>query len=331
MNSDLFSEEKKNETVKAFNAVKNRRRIALLQLLAQRNHSLPELQHGMREHGYDHSQTTILGYLNPLLETGLVESAVGGYSLTSRGRLVREALTRSSGENPLPENSNCDEEYLLLALGTGNDNYEKVFGPTPAGDFSRTVRRLESFGFVRRDKPASRAVYRRVHVEPKGEPSGAEQRIYGLIPDQGVTVQELSQRAAVSVRRTFKYLRTLREKGIVYAEKPTPKLALTDKGKEYAVLFSTIAGALGSRVEATPCGQSPLEGAATTSIDIAQGPRRVPLSGADQPSPAVLAGEQSCEFLRPLGVEGLSGQKLFHCEKHDLTIGENAGICEFCA
>jgi len=322
---------KRAEAARLFNIIKNRRRLVLLEILAQRSCGLPELQHGMRRFGFDHSQTTILGYLTPLLETGLVQAVAGRYALTNRGLAAKETLAGKEIAFGLPENSNCDEEFLLIALETDESVYERLLGAKPAGDFGRTVRRLEEIGLLHREKPASRALYRRSDSEPVIELSATEKRVYGLIPGQGATVHELSEKASLSLRRTFKYLRLLREKGLVFAEKPSAKLTLTPNGKDSASLLGNLAKALESPVEVLSTtlqgSPQPLASSPTGTLDAL---------GLELPYQLHEARfildvrKPPCQLLKPLDAPGLSGQRLYRCEKRSLTIGENAEVCESC-
>ncbi|MEM3045767.1 MAG: hypothetical protein QW057_01635 [Candidatus Bathyarchaeia archaeon] len=328
---DLFVE-KKAEAARLFNIIKNRRRIALLEILAQCSRSLTELRREMRRLGFDHSQTTIFGYLVPLLETGLVQPAAGRYVVTTRGLTVMEVLAGGESGFALPENSNCDEELLLVALKASEAGCEKLLGPKPAGDFGRTVRRLENIGFLHREKSASRALYRRrPTAEPSDELSATEKRLYDLIPEEGATVHDLSQRGSISVRRTFKYLRTLREKGLIQAEKPSAKLALTPKGKEYADLLVTLAKVLESPVElpftAAQDSLAPSDSpnAGSTGVPKFKMPRQT--HGAYLVSEAI---REPCDLRKPLDAPGLSGQKLYRCDRYELTIGEYPAVCETC-
>lgn len=330
VNPDLFVK-KRDEAAQLFNAVKNRRRVALLELLAQRGSRLAELQHGMRKFGFDHSQSTILGYLRPLLDAGLAQAAAGSYALTNRGWAALEALAHEGVEATLPADSNCDEEFLLMALEADDGSYEKLLGPRPGGDFGRTARRLENLGFLRRERPASRAIYQRGGVEPTAGLSFTERRVYGLIPEQGATVHDLSEKASISVRRTFRYLRMLREKRLIYAQKSTAKLVLTPKGKDYASLLIALSRVLESPVEPTPADAQSSFNLSATELAGAIYASNPEVQHQVHELHLILGGERPpCDLLKPLDIPGLSGQKLYRCDRYNLAIGENAGICETC-
>jgi DNA-binding transcriptional ArsR family regulator len=83
-----------NHRLKLLNAIKNRRRLAILDQLKKRSVSLRTLQQRLRKRGFHHSRNTILEYLTPLLETGLVKESNERFSLTLYGRKIQDAVIK---------------------------------------------------------------------------------------------------------------------------------------------------------------------------------------------------------------------------------------------
>jgi sugar-specific transcriptional regulator TrmB len=67
--------------------------------------------------------------------------------------------------------------------------------------------------------------------------SSTEKKVYDNISEEGVSAKNLAEKTEISLRRTYKYLRGLKGKKLVFTRR-TPKVyALTDRGKKLASLL----------------------------------------------------------------------------------------------
>ncbi len=57
---------------------------------------------------------------------------------------------------------------------------------------------------------------------------------------EGISAHQLSKEAAITLRRTYHYLRRLRQKKLLFALKKPRAYELTDKGKEIASVLDEV-------------------------------------------------------------------------------------------
>jgi predicted transcriptional regulator len=67
--------------------------------------------------------------------------------------------------------------------------------------------------------------------------SPTEKRIFKAIPKTGIPARSLSREVGINLRRTYKYLRRLRDKKLVFALKMPRTYELTQSGTEIAKLL----------------------------------------------------------------------------------------------
>jgi len=70
--------------------------------------------------------------------------------------------------------------------------------------------------------------------------SPTEKRVFDAIPQDGIAVDSLSSVVGINVRRTFKYLRRLRMKKLVFALKTRRTYELTVQGREIVNILDEI-------------------------------------------------------------------------------------------
>jgi predicted transcriptional regulator len=70
--------------------------------------------------------------------------------------------------------------------------------------------------------------------------SPTEKRVFDAIPQVGIPVHSLSSIAGINLRRTYKYLRKLREKKLVFALKTKRTYELTAQGREILKIIDQI-------------------------------------------------------------------------------------------
>ncbi len=224
------------------NAVKNGRRREVIDALSEWPHSIEDLQEYLRDKGYYHSRRTIANsYVEPLLEAGLVRKDSNKYRLTLYGRKFRDVLSKFDVEDSLPSHSRCYEEILLRKLKHGPKTYEDLVGPVPQNTLSRTIQRLIKEGLAIRTKSSDYVFYFRTKKAPKKKFSPTEKKIYEAIPEAGASARELSKEVGINLRRTYKYVRRLRKRRLVFRREKPRTYELTSSGGEVADFLEEMA------------------------------------------------------------------------------------------
>jgi predicted transcriptional regulator len=224
------------------NAVKNDRRREVIDALSEWPHSIEDLQEYLRDKGYYHSRRTIANsYVEPLLESGLVRKDSNKYRLTLYGRKFRDVLSKFDVEDSLPSHSRCYEEILLRKLKHGPKTYEDLVGPVPQNTLSRTIQRLMEEGLVIKTKSSDYVFYFRTKKAPKKKFSPTEKKIYEAIPEAGASARELSKEVGINLRRTYKYVRRLRKRRLVFRREKPRTYELTSSGGEVADFLEEMA------------------------------------------------------------------------------------------
>jgi len=216
------------------NAVKNNRRQKVIEALSEHPRSIKGLQEYLKSKGYYHSQQTITdAYVEPLVKTGLVRKEGNRHKLTLYGRKFLDILNKFDVENPLPSHSHCYEEKLLKKLKDGPKFHADLANSsvTPKS-LSRSLRRLIENGLATKSKTPDYVFYFRTKKVPKRAFSPTEKKIYEIIPDVGISARELSKEIGINLRRTYKYLRRLRKRRLVFTRKKPRTYELTASGME---------------------------------------------------------------------------------------------------
>ncbi len=225
-----------------FNAVKNSRRIRVMDALYERPRGTKGLQEYLKTQGYSHSQRTITTeYIDPLVKTGLVKRDGAKYRLTLYGQKFHDVLSRFDIENPLPPHSRCYEEIVLKKLKEGPKSYSDLSESLTQKSLSRTLKRLIEKGLVTRSGTSEYVFYFRTKKVPKKPFSPTEKRVYKSIPEVGTSARELSEMLSINMRRTYKYLRRLRKRRLVFTRKKPRTYELAPSGTKLADFLEEIA------------------------------------------------------------------------------------------
>ena len=232
MNGILCADEHVHDLL---NAVKNDRRQKVIEALSERPRGIKGLQEYLKSKGYYHSQHTIASeYVEPLIEAGLVKRDDSKYRLTLYGQKFRDVLNRFNVENPLPPHSRCYEEIVLKKLKDGPKTYADLVDSLTQRSLSRSLKRLTENGLVAKSKIPDYVFYFRTKKVPKKPFSPTEKKVYEAIPDVGTSARELSKRVGINLRRTYKYLRRLRKRRLVFTRKKQKTYELTPSGTQLA-------------------------------------------------------------------------------------------------
>ncbi len=217
------------------NALKNDRRQEVIEALSERPRSLKEIQEHLKGKDHHHSRSTIAStYVEPLVNVGLVQEKDSKYRLTLYGRRFKDMLSNFNVEDSLPPHSRCYEENVLRKLKDGPKNHSDLAEFVPENSLSRTLQRLKERGLVRKSESPCYVFYFRTKKVPKRKFSPTEKRVYEAIPEIGVSAPELSEKGGINLRRTYKYLRRLRRRRLVFTRKRPGTYELTPSGREVA-------------------------------------------------------------------------------------------------
>lgn len=217
-----------------FNAVKNKTRSCIIRTLLERPLTLKELQRRLRKGGLYHSLGTIASfYIDPLLRVGLVRKEGDRYETTLYGRKIRGILSEACLEDLLLPHSGCHEELCLMALAAGPKTYGALAKYACQGTLRRTLKRLVERGLVSKSKPSDR-VFFFIAGEGTSELTPTEKRVFNALSKGGMPARRLSRVVGITLRRTYKYLKRLREKGLIDSRRRETVFGLTPMGEKIA-------------------------------------------------------------------------------------------------
>jgi predicted transcriptional regulator len=226
-----------------FNVLKNNTRLQILRAIVKSRQSVDKLQEQLRKEGYAHSQETINEeYLRPLISVGLAAETQEQYYATIFGGKLNDLLEGFPDfVEILPAHSECYEETALDALLPGPKTFEEMEACLPPNTASRILKRLKLGGLI--DAPEERDYI--FFFQSKRDPAKerfaeTERKVYGNIPSEGISAKKLAEKTGISLRRTYKYLRGLKGKKLIFTRR-TPKVyTLTAKGEKLALLLSNL-------------------------------------------------------------------------------------------
>jgi predicted transcriptional regulator len=215
-----------------FNAIKNVRRLKILDIVSLLPCDIEELQKRLKDSRYYHSCRTIGEYLKPLLKIGLVKKEGNKYISTLYGKKINGTLKNFNFENVLPKHSSCYEELVLIELLHGANTYEEL--AKSIFSLPRVIRRLQEEGLITKKPSVSHVFYFQTKKKFDGELSPTEKRVLDAISEVGMPARKLSKQVGITLRRTYKYLRRLGGKQLVSAKRMSRAYELTDLGREVA-------------------------------------------------------------------------------------------------
>jgi predicted transcriptional regulator len=223
-----------------FNVLKNNTRLHILNTIVKGHYSVSKLQEELKRAGHSHSQETINEeYLRPLMEVGLAAEAQEQYYATTFGGRLNELIGNfPEFVNVLPAHSECYEEALLDALLSGPKTFEDMEAFVSPKVASRILKRLKTMDLVETPKERDYVFFFRSKRDPNKETlSSTERKVYDNISEEGISAKKLAEKTGISQRRTYKYLRRLKGKKMVFARRTLKAYGLTDKGERLASLL----------------------------------------------------------------------------------------------
>jgi predicted transcriptional regulator len=232
----------KGHPQRLFNAVKNLRRLKLLDALSEKPRTLTELQKSLKQNGFHHSRSTIsLAYVDPLLKAGLVqEDSAKRFKITFYGQKVQSLFHTVVPKASLPMHSCCYEEVVVKELMNRPKTFSELAESVPRKSLARILTRLRTRGLLTAELHKEYVFYNKIKGKPRLSLSPTEKRIFDIIPLEGISSHQISKEARITLRRTYKYLRRLREKKLVFALKKPRTYVLTEQGKEVAAFLGRV-------------------------------------------------------------------------------------------
>jgi predicted transcriptional regulator/DNA-binding HxlR family transcriptional regulator len=252
------------------NTLKNKRRLKILELLSQSAFSVQHLQEELKGLGFSHSQETILSeYVEPLMTTGLISENSGHFKATTFGFEINQLFKGlGSFESVLPPHSECYEEKVIEALFEAPKAYDELKLLVPSESLKRVMARLLETNLVTKNGDNNYIYYFRTK-RPMGleRLSSTEKRVYEGIPDEGVTGEQLAEKTGITLRRTYKYIRKLRGKKLVFKRKRPKTFDLTEEGVKIAVFLGWLCAVVKEFAEVSVgLATGTLEGAQQVSV-----------------------------------------------------------------
>ena len=225
------------------NVLKSDTRLYVLRTIAKGHYSARKLQQELRKAGRSYSQDTIVkAYLCPLVEVGLAIEVQDGYCETTFGRRLTELIEGSANMvNFLPVHSACYEEAVLKALLSGPKTFEDINGLVSQKIVSRILRRLKKVGLVETPMERAYIFFFRSKRDPAKETfSSTASKVYSDIPNEGISAKKLAEKTGFTTRTTYKYLKGLKGKKLVFMRKMPKAYCLTAKGEKLASLLDEL-------------------------------------------------------------------------------------------
>ena len=225
------------------NVLKNGTRLRILLMITKSHYSVQKLQQELRTTGYSYSQNSVLEeYLRPLLKVGLAVEAQDQYYATTFGRRLTELIeAQANTVNFLPPHSECNEEAVLKALLSGPKTFEDINKLVSHKIVSRILKRLKKMDLVETPRERDYIFFFRSKRDPAKETfSSTHSKVYNEIPDEGISAKKLAEKTGLTTRTTYKYLKGLKGKKLVYRRKMPKAYCLTAKGEKLASLLNEL-------------------------------------------------------------------------------------------
>jgi predicted transcriptional regulator len=229
--------------LKLLNALKNVRRLEILEMVSKGRRSAERLQQEMRKLGHQHSRETITEeYVEPLISVGLINEDRSQYYATAFGNRIY-AIAKDLKEigNRLPPHSECYEELALRALLDFPKTFEDLQVVVPSKGLARVLHRLQEEKLIQTSTEKDRVFFFKTQRSPINDNfSSTERRVYANIPVEGISARKLAQKTAISLRRTYRYLRRLKGKKLVFTRNRPRRYALSSEGTQLAMVIDGI-------------------------------------------------------------------------------------------
>jgi DNA-binding HxlR family transcriptional regulator len=229
--------ENPNYIKELYNVLKNETRLHILKAIAEGRYSVSQLQQELKKTGHTHSQDTINEeYLQPLMAVGLAKESRDEYYATTFGERLTEVLcVFPEFAEMLPAHSECYEETLLRSLLAGPKTFEEIEIVISPKIASRILKRLKEVSLIETPEERDYIFFFKSKRDSSKETfTETERKVYDALPNEGISAGRLSKETGLSMRRTYKYIRGLKGKKLVFIRKTPKAYALTCKGEMLA-------------------------------------------------------------------------------------------------
>jgi len=224
-------------TKKLFNALKNKTRIQILQAIVNGKCSVSKIQLELKKNGYKLCQKNIIEkYVHPLITVGLAAEELNWYYATTFGRRLTELLGGFLElAEKLPAHSECHEETLLIDLLNNSRTFEEISTFISSRSSSRILKRLRSTDLIEFKAERDYVFFVKSKRDIKNESlKTTERKIYDDVTYDGISAGKLAEKTGLSLRGTYRYLRRLRGKKLVFIRRKTRVYSLTMEGRRLA-------------------------------------------------------------------------------------------------
>jgi len=204
------------------NVLKNDTRLLILMTIGKGHYTVHQLQQELRMAGHSLSQDNLVEeYLQPLLSVGLAAEAQDEYYTTTFGGRLTELMEGSANVvSFLPAHSEGHEETVLKALLSGPKTFEDINVLVSQKAVSRILKRLKTVDLVETRIESDYIFFFRSKRDPaKDTFSLTERAVYNDIPVEGISAQKLAEKTGLVMRTTYKYLKGLKGKKLVFTKK----------------------------------------------------------------------------------------------------------------
>jgi hypothetical protein len=232
-----------NYTVDFFNVLKNKTRLHVFQAIVNGRCTLDKIQQELKKTGIKQSQYTISEeYIQPLITIGLVTESLGKYNATTFGVRINEILDGFEAfTEKLPPQSECHEETLLQMLLSGPKTCEEIKQVISPTITSRILKRLATAGLVNQPADRNYIFFHKSKRDPGLEElTDSAMKVYQSIPEEGVSADKLAKLTGLSQRRTYKHIRHLKGKKLVFVRKIPLTYSLTIDGQKLAGILQNL-------------------------------------------------------------------------------------------
>ncbi|MGD6809510.1 MAG: hypothetical protein ACQCN3_07420 [Candidatus Bathyarchaeia archaeon] len=230
-------------TTDFFNVLKNRTRLQVFQAINNGKCTLPKIQQELKKSGAQQSQYTISEeYIQPLITIGLVTESLSKYSVTTFGVRIIELLDCfEEFTAKLPPQSECHEETLLQLLLSGPKTCEEIKEVISPTIISRILKRLAKTGLINLPTDRNYIFFHKSKRDPALEElTDSAMNVYQSIPAEGIAADKLAKLVGLSQRRTYKHIRHLKGKKLVFVRKIPLTYNLTSDGQKLASILQNL-------------------------------------------------------------------------------------------
>ncbi len=226
-----------------FNALKNETTLQILPAMINGRYTVGQLQKKLKEAGQNHSQSTISEeYLRPLIEVGLAAQSREDFYATAFGLRFTQLLgPLQELARKLPAHSECYEETLLQALISGPKSFEDIEPLILQKNVSRVLNRLSSTKLITTPKGRDYIFFFKSKRDPdKNTFTQTERKIYDALSSEGISATKLAKQTGLSTRISYKYLRCLKGKKLVFHRRTLKTYRLTCAGEKIAASMQDV-------------------------------------------------------------------------------------------